>query len=433
LEFYRDLKLYKDKIRENIFLQNIAVVASGNVAAKLIGILSAPILTRIYSPEDFGVYSVFVSIIVIIGTFATLRYAVTIPLAESEGLADDVIKLCFLVSVLFSLLLAVFTAFLGSYIAIAFSADEIIPYLWFIPLAVFGKGLYETLNNWAVRSKQFKLITKTKVNQGISSSVIKMGLGAVGFTPSGLIVGQIFQEAAGIGSLFSKLSKTKKDIFREFSWVQIKRAAVRFKNFPLIQSWSQLLLSVGSQLPILLIGYIFGLKVVGVFGLAQSLINMPMDLLGQSVAQVYYSEISKIGKNNPEKILRLSISLIKKLVLVGIFPVFLLMIFGPFLFEVFFGSEWRDAGVYSQFLSVLILTRFISAPIMNCLNVLEIQAIQLWLNSLRIVVTLMVFCLAMYLDMTPKSTLLLYSISVSIFYIYVVVKILKILKHWKSK
>ncbi|MDZ7775662.1 MAG: hypothetical protein U5L09_08740 [Bacteroidales bacterium] len=72
---------YREKIKNNIFFQNIAVVAGGNTAAKLIGILSAPVITRLYSPEDYGVFSVFASAVAVIGALSTLRYAVAIPIA----------------------------------------------------------------------------------------------------------------------------------------------------------------------------------------------------------------------------------------------------------------------------------------------------------------------------------------------------------------
>src|SRR5690606_11286142 len=129
---------------------------------------------------------------------------------------------------------------------------------------------------------------------------------------------------------------TTPTFFREFLWKEIRYAAIRYKTFPLFQSFSQLLLALGAQLPILLIGVFYGTEIVGVFGLAQNMINLPMDLIGTSVSQVYYSKISEYGKHEPEKIYRLTMSIAKKLVLIGVIPVGIIVLFGPWLFSKIF-------------------------------------------------------------------------------------------------
>ncbi|MDD4227726.1 MAG: oligosaccharide flippase family protein [Mariniphaga sp.] len=401
---------YRGKLKSNIFFQNIAVVAGGNVTAKLIGIIAAPVITRLYTPEDYGIFSVFISVVGVVGSLATLRYAVTIPIAKDEKLADNILKLCFLITLSLSVLWYLVVILFGNYFTVQFSAEKLLPYLWLMPVVFLVKGIYEALNNWAIRTRKFRLITRTKVSQGISSAGVKIGLGALGVTPLGLFLGHISQEAAGITSLFSKLIKLKPEFLKSFSWTEIKYVAKRYKKFPLVQSWSQLLLVMGAQLPVLLIGAFYGVEVVGVFGLAQNMINMPMDLIGQSVAQVYYAEISKYGKNNPEKIYKLSVSIIKKLFWVGLFPVGVIAIFGPWLFSNVFGNEWHDAGLYARYFSLVILTRFISSPITNIFNVIEKQGLQLFLNVVRVTIVVIIFTISHWLDFSANNAVLLYSI-----------------------
>lgn len=419
---------FRERLKRNIFFQNVAIVAGGNAAAKIIGILATPIITRLYTPEDYGVFSVFLSVIGIIGSLATLRYAVTIPIAKEEKLADNILKLCFLITFSLSLLWIAGIALFGSFIAEKFSAEQLQPYLWLLPLVFFTKGIYEALNNWAVRIKNFKLITRTKISQGISSAAVKIGLGSIGIAPLGLFIGHIAQEAAGIGSLLSKLIKVKPSFFKEFSRDEIKFAANRYKKFPLVQSWSQLLMALGAQLPVLLIGVFYGVDVAGVFGLAQNMINMPLDLIGQSVAQVYYAEISIYGKNNPEKIYSLSISIIKKLFWVGLIPVGILMAFGPWLFKIVFGPEWLDAGVYAQFLSIMILTRFISSPIANIYNVYEKQSLQLIINIIRVLLVVLSFYICNLLTLSELTSIGVYSSALTIYYAFLIVIILRVVK-----
>lgn len=422
------LSKYREKLKNNIFFQNIVIVAGGNVTAKLIGIIAAPIITRLYTPEDYGIFSIFLSVVGVVGSLATLRYSVTIPIAKEEKLADNILKLCFLITLSLSIAWFISIALFGKFFTVQFSAEQLQPYLWLLPVVFLGKGIYEALNNWAVRTRKFRLITRTKVSQGVSSSGIKIGLGALGVTPLGLFLGHIAQEAAGVTSLFSKLVQLKPSFLKSFNWSEIKYAAKRYKKFPLVQSWSQLLLALGAQLPVLLIGTFYGVEVVGVFGLAQNMINMPMDLIGQSVAQVYYAEISKYGKNNPEKIYKLSVSIIKKLFWIGLIPVGVLVAFGPLVFKLVFGPEWLDAGVYARFLSILILTRFISSPIANIFNVYEKQSLQLTLNIIRVVLVFTAFYASNFLKLSVLNSIGTYSILMTVYYAFLPIIVLRVVK-----
>ncbi|OJX91090.1 MAG: hypothetical protein BGP01_11700 [Paludibacter sp. 47-17] len=427
------MKIYPEKLKSSVFFQNIAIVAGGNIAAKAIVIFTTPLITRLYSPDDYGVFSMFISIVGVVGSLATLRYAVTIPLAQSERLAMNLIKLCFVITLSISLIWMFVVLIAGEFIVDLFSVPQMLSYLWLMPIVFFGTGIYEALNNWAVRVRNFRLITQTKISQSTSSSIIKIGFGLLNVTPLGLIIGHIAQEAAGITSLFSKLLRLKPGFVKTFNWNGLKYAARRYKKFPLVQSWSQLLLALGAQLPLLLIGSIYGLEVAGVFGLAQNMINIPMDLIGQSVAQVYYAEISKYGKNNPDKIYKLSVSIIKKLFLVAIVPVGIITLFGPWLFALVFGVEWVDAGLYARYFSLVILARFISSPITNVFNVFEQQGVQLLLNITRVVIVLIIFFLSNWLDFSANQAIILYSIVFPVYSIIGLIVAVNIMKKKISK
>ena len=417
-----------NKLKDNVFYKNIAVVASGNITVKLIGVFLTPIITRLYTPVDYGVFNVFMSIVGITGSIATLRYAITIPIAKNEKVADNILKLCFFITFLLSLFWVFFIAIFGNKISYYYEIPQLNTYIWLIPIVFLGKGFYEALNNWAIRFKKFKLITRTKVSQSVSSSILKIGLGLLSIKPLGLFIGHIAQEAAGISSLLSSLLKSKPNFFRSFSWIEIKQVAIRYKSFPLIQSWSQLLLATGGQLPVLLLGLFYNAEVVGVFGLAKGIIHLPMDLIGQAVAQVYYAEISKIGKRNPDKIYKLSVSLIKKLFLIGLIPVAFLMVFGPWIFEFVFGEEWRDAGIYGRYLSIYVLMAFISAPIANVFNVYERMDLQLKLNIIRVVYVATIFIVCHFINLTAKQTIFVFSIGMVFYFGYLTQSILRLVK-----
>lgn len=419
---------YIFQLKNNLFFKNIAVVTGGNIAAKLVGILSAPIITRLFSPEDYGIFSTLLAISGIAGAIATLRYAIAIPLAKDEKLAENLLRLSFLITLFLNLPWIVLIFLFGESLTVLFSITEITPFLWVLPIIFFSQGLYLSLTNWAIREKKFGLITQTKITQSVSSSGIKIGLGLLSIKPLGLFIGHIVQEFAGTGRLLSTLLKSKPDFFKYFSWTEIKFAASRYKDFPLIQSWSQLLLGLGAQLPVILIGSLYGVEVVGVFGLAQNMISIPMNLLGQSVGQVFYAEISKYGIDNKLKIYKLALSIIFKMFWLSIVPLSLVIAFGPRIFNLVFGSEWIDAGVYARFLSMTMLVRFISNPIMSALNVLEKQGIQLFLNSVKVLIVFFIFTTSYLLAFTAVEAIIFYGVIFPIYSLIELFVTLRILK-----
>ncbi len=420
------------KLKSNIFFQNVAIVASGSIIARIIGLFTSPVLTRIYSPEDYGIFSFFSAVVGVAGSLSTLRYAVTIPLAEKEELADHLLYLSFLVTLAFTLFWSFVIIFFRDLFGSIFSVQNVSSYLWILPIIFFGIGIYEALSFWATRHKQFLLITKTTLYQSIFSRGIKIGLGLIGIKPMGLLIGLIVSQVAGIGSIFRKLLKERPNFITNFSWKGIKYAAIRYKRFPLFQSWSQLLLSLGAHLPTIFIASIYGAKVVGLYGLAHTMISMPMSILGNSISQVYYAEIAKYGKANKEKIYKLTFTVVKKLLIIALLPTLVLITVGPWLFSIFFGQRWFDAGIYARILSVIILFRLVSSPVMQCLNVLEKQGFQLFFNITRTLMILLIFYLAKTNSWAPTITITLYSIFMSVFYFSIILIVLNLLRSSKD-
>lgn len=417
-----------ERFSKSPFFKNVVLLAGGTAAAQAISLLTAPIITRLYTPADFGVLTVFAAVLGIIGQLSTLRYSVTIPLAEDEDLAYNVLKLCFLITLSLSFLFEAGVLLFGDYFATRFSAAPAAQYLWLLPVCLLGAGLYEALSSWAVRRKYFKVIAQTKLSQGLSSSGIKIGLGWLGIKPLGLLLGLLASQVAGTGSILLKLLKEKPRFFSSISWIGIGYAAQKFSRFPLFQSWSRLLLSLGAQLPAIFMAAFYGVEVAGLFGLANGMVKMPMNLLGTSVAQVYYAEIAKYGKSRPDKILKLSLSIVKKMFLVGFIPMGAIVIAGPLIFSLVFGAQWYDSGVYARWLSIPILMKFISSPIAHCFDVLEMQGLQIIINVIRVLLILIIFITCRFINLSPLDTVTMYSILYAIFPIFLIAIIFFILK-----
>jgi len=193
--------------------------------------------------------------------------------------------------------------------------------------------------------------------------------------------------------------------------------ASRFKKFPIYSAPSNYIYNAGNQLPIIFLLSIFGTTVSGFFGLAKTIISLPIALIGMSVSQVFYSEAASIGKEDPMKIKNMMIDLVKKLALIASIPSATLFFLGPQLFSFVYGNEWKDAGSFAAILSIMLFFHFTILPMGRLLEIFEKQNISLILNVFRLIGVIGIFVLASVLSFTAINTIIIYSIFTSFFYI----------------
>jgi O-antigen/teichoic acid export membrane protein len=399
--------------------RNMAKLATGTGLAKLIGFITAPIITRIYLPEHFGMLSVFVALAALLVPFGTLRYSMAIPLPRHDGAAINLAVLSVILLFCFSVFAFFFFWLFSPVVLGVLSMEQLLPYWWLLPMVIAGAGMYELLTNWAIRERAFKSLAKTQVWQQVLGASVKIGLGLLGFKPVGLLIGQIFSEAGGVVSLLRSFFKKFSANIRHVSKKRMQFFIRRYFDFPKFRLPSQFLLVIAIKAPLLYFAWQFGADTTGQLGLALTILALPINLLGQTTGKAYYGEIASIGRKNPDRIYNLTKSIIKRLFIVSILPFLALFLFGPSLFQFVFGDIWSEAGTYASILAVYLLSQFIASPLVNVFNVFEKQKMYLTLNSVRIVILFIIFILSYTLELSPSHTIIIYSLVLTLYYLYI--------------
>ena len=422
--------LHKDSNQSNnrSILKNMAILATGSGIAKVIGVISIPIITRIYSPEHLGALSVFIAMSALLVPFGSLRYSVTLPLPRHDALALNLAVASFGFLVIVSLLSIILLGFTAEPIMNLLSMPSLIPYWWLLPIAIFGAGLYEILNSWATREKSFKTIAKANVWQSILGAVVKIVLGVFGFKPLGLLVGHVVNQSAAIYKLSQLLIQKLKTHRKKITKKRILFLIKHYKDFPKYRLPSQFLMVFSMQAPLLFSAWLYGAEATGQLGLALTALALPITLFGQTTGQAYYAEISRIGRKQPERILAITKSITLRLLFVSIPPTLILFFFGPRLFQLVFGSEWHQAGFFASLLSVYLLTQFISAPLVNALSVFEKQGMFLMINVRRTIFIVAIFFSSYWFEWDIVKMLFIFSLVLSVHYLLVTHSIFKVIK-----
>ena len=357
------------QLNNNASLKHIAMIAGGTTLAQGINILSTPILSRIYSPEDFGVTAVFISMVSILSVISALRYDLAIPLPKTERYADAVILVSFLAQIIFVLLLTIIIYLLPDSLMHKARLEALIPYKIFISVGVLGTGIYGMLTQWAIRRQCFNVIAKTKITQITAGIITKMVLGVLRISPLGLILGDIVSKMGGLGSLLIGILTERS--LPKWNFQDIKRVAIRYKNFPLFDIWTAIFNVAGYQLiPYLSLIY-YDSRTTGYFAMANNLLMLPGALIGTAIGQVFLQRAAIAYYEGSLK--EVTIKTYHNLLVTGIYPGLFLSLTAPYLFSVILGSEWKEAGIFAMIMGPWAIAMFIQSPLSNILSILGKQ------------------------------------------------------------
>lgn len=352
------------------FVGSVAVLVSGTAAGQAITVAGSPFVLRLYTPDQVGVFGVYLALVSIGAIAVTLRYEGAIPLPSTEEEALDVLALTVLATICISGLVG-FTAWLVAADLIVVTVPPAIrAMLWLVPLGLLFAGLQQTLTFWAIRLAAFGASARSSLAAGGTQTGSQIALGVSGAGGMGLAIGYLLGRVGGILPLVETISPSHRAQLRRTSAGHLRAAAARYRRFPLYSLWAALLNAASAQSPVLLLAVMFDTTVVGWFSITVRVLQLPSTIVGGAVAQVFYSRVSH---ENPADVATTTTAVYRSLVALGTGPMVLLAVGGQQLFALFFGEAWREAGTYAQWLAPWLLVVFITSPLSTLVWVRERQ------------------------------------------------------------
>lgn len=349
--------------RQSEFSRNVVTLMTGTTIAQAIPIAISPILTRVFTPSDFGVLALFVAITSVISVISTLRYELAIVQPRDDEDAAALVVLSVIVATVISLLSLILIYGFNAELQSCLGNSEVGPWLYLVPLSVFFNGLYQALNYWKTRERLFKLIAISKVNQGASTALVQVstGLNAVG--SAGLIWGHILGQLLAVLTLLNNALSDDQKKFMSVSYRKIKDNAIRYQKMPKYSTFGALTDKLSVQMPVLVITRFYDVAQTGMFSLTFRVLSLPMSLISGALSQVLFQKISLINHESPdlvrEAILRLFFILLAMMIpFVGF-----VWLFGEDLFAIVFGEPWRQAGAMATVLVIAVAIRFSVSPL----------------------------------------------------------------------
>lgn len=371
------------------FLKNLFTLLSGATIAQIITFIAIPILTRIYTPEDFGFIAIYLSIANIIATISTGRYELAIMLPKKKEKALAILKGTFRITLIISIisLLAILiiknfdnkiSAFIHPF------------YFYFLPLSIFIIGLTNAFTQWFTRQKEFKLQAKAKIFRSGSNAFVNASLGFLFNLKSfGLFLGHMTSQVFQLFVFLYKFLKKEKRNLKEIQNITIKEELIENKNFPYYSAPMGFLNAVSVDILIYVFNLFYSTSLVGLYTNANKVINYPLSLISQSFTSVFYQKISETNK----KIKLFVISYFSNFIiaLIAMIPI---VLWGEEIFVFVLGKEWEIAGSIAKYLAPLTIASFAMRSVSNIFSLTRKNGILLvWQIIYLIVILAVIFIL----------------------------------------
>lgn len=397
-------------LKNSELLKNTSILVSGTALAQLIPILLQPILRRYYTPDIFGAYAVYLSLVGILAIISSFKYELAIILPRKDKEAANIFFLTILINIIFNILLVFVIIIWKTNILHFFNLSEkFSDYLYFVPLGIFFYSFYQSINNWLIRKKGFFPISVNKFVrrgfEGCAQVVFKFAQNSHGII-FGDLIGHIANLISGMyqgqkrGLSLSLLSPGK-----------MKYVVLKYSEFPKFNVIPSFMSACSFLLPVILLNKFFSSEITGFFDLSKLLLSIPLALISTSISNVLLQSTSEKFKD--KKSFKKDLLLILAIVsIIGTVEIIVITFFGVELFKLIFGEIWGFSGRISQILVwSYALNFFVASFSAVFISMNKIKLLSIWqlfyfisilsltlfrnyafLDFLRIYVSIEVFC-----------------------------------------
>ncbi|HHF3084262.1 TPA: lipopolysaccharide biosynthesis protein [Vibrio diabolicus] len=384
------------------FIKGAGIIMLGSIIGQGIMFISYPIISNLYSPSDFGIYSVLLSTVSIISIIASFRYELAIPQKKYKKLAFAYIDICVFLSFLVSLSIIMLVPFLYGFLEYRFE------FYMFCALAVLFSSIGLSLTYECIRTKNFYTLGKNRVQQSLVTVISQVSLSFIGWR--GLIIGLISSHI--ISTLY--LSNRLKYKIGWFGWSKYIRLIRKEADFPKFSLPSALFNSMSNNLPLVFFTMYYGVLEGGLFAIAIKLTLAPSSILGQAFSKVIHSSLANAKNQHDirEQVVKFTFLLISISVLVF----YNYFVWIDVIIKSFFNDEWFGSVSYIHAILTWAIFQFIASPLSSYFFITKNQKLELYIqvciSSVKIVLAPLIFSLVS----SPSMGVLYYSIMSSITY-----------------
>lgn len=417
------IPLLRRLLPQSRFGRNVAILMSGTVFAQAIPILTSPILTRLYSPDSFGAFALFISVATLCAMVATGKYDFAVMVTKEDQDARALVLLVLLLSMLFSGSLlfigVIWGQYLFSLLHTSFSYDS----FWVIglPVTVMVLAIYQVFYVYTNRCSAYKRISFSQAAQAVVTAVANIGLGLTKDLHYYLIGSKLLGLFTSILILQATLGRSMRTFFTRQHWDALPVLARRYINFPKLSLPADMLSQVAADLPVYMLITLYGDASAGLYALSLRVVGAPLTIIGAAVQNVFRQEAAAHYSQHGE-CRQIYLRTFKVLAGLALVPFLLLGLLAAPLFGFIFGAQWVAAGEMTQVMIIMYYFKFVASPLSYMYFIVERQKEDLYLHFYIVLSGFSCIYLGAYLYHDVLYSLAFYAVNYAGIYLYIVLR-----------
>ena len=341
--FYKFIK----KIDKNIFIKNFTILSLGSIFSQLIVFFATPLLTRIYKPEIFGLFTLFIAISSTFSLVSSGRFNTAVVVAKNKNESVTLFHLSILITTIFSILFF-FIIFIGeNFFKQILNAKKLGFWWYFIPILIFLESIIILFKDYANRIKNYSILSKLIVFRVLLYVTIAVICGFLGYVSEGLFIAYLLSYLITLVFFKFKIKKFVKINFFAQGPKFIKTIK-KFYIFPL-NSYAHILNSLMTYIPIYFISKSYSLSILGYYALTLNAIFLPLSFISSSVSTINLRKVPELIKNR-ENLLKYFFKNTFYLTVLVTLPAIILTLYAPEICIFVFGKEWQTTGEFIKIL-----------------------------------------------------------------------------------
>jgi O-antigen/teichoic acid export membrane protein len=380
---------------QNEFVKNVLTLMTGTAVGQGIALLLSPIITRLFSLEDFTAFEQYAFLLTLLSAVICGKYEFSIMQAKDYEDARHLLALSIRIAFISSIALLVVLLFTSGWIAQVYHSAALKYLLWTLPFAVFLAGVFNALNYWFSRKKNYKVAATSKLLYSAVGEPFKIIAGIVQANPAGLVLSSVADHAT---AAWQSWFQFKKDEPKGLGQIDQKRRltlAKSFNHYPRFALWGGLLNNLAQWAHVAVFAFFYqeaAIIPIAYIGLSRRLFFNPLGILSSSYGQVFYQRIEQISDGTQLK--KFFLQNLYRFLAFGALMVACVYILPTKTFGFIFGDEWNEALSYLRILSFWYALNFAVSSLSFIFNRLKLQAYTLVSDIVHFVAILGAFAYA---------------------------------------
>lgn len=408
------------KIQQNGSLaRHFAVLMSSTVLSQLLLFGSSPLLTRLYTPQDFGIFGLVMAITTILSIIVTGRYELAIMLPKETSESFNIVVLASGLTIGGSTIVLLLLIITPMDYLMQLGIGDLGGLLYLIPFLVMFQSLYQILYYWLNRQQRYGSMAKTRLQLVLIATIVSVAIGYTQIVAGGLILSQIVAYLGIIliitRQIWGELIALALNVNLNTLLSQVRR----YLDFPKYLIVAHSMEALSAQLPVIMLNFLFNGSVAGYFTLTQRVIGAPVSFIAKTMGDIIRERFSCEYREKGNCYLTF-IKCSKYLVALALVPAILFGLWGPNLFSIVFGPAWTTSGTYARLLAVMTFFQMIASPLSVMYMIAEKQKVELYLQFVRVSLCFIAFYAGYYAAGTAELSIIQFGVVMSGIYAFMI-------------